>query len=287
VSEDQELIPIEQHTEDGEQLTQSGLEESEATSERALVPLQVSQVDFYGDELMVVLVEIGGERQVLVPLRQFCQYLGVDWSGQYRHVMHDDVLSTEVVSVAIATVIVPMRGRKRSYSTLCLPLDLLPGWLFGLTPSRVKPSLAPRLHRYRKECFRMLWQAFQQGSLWRTTQETDSSEEEIYSWLTRIGDRVWQARERAIQANLPATLTVEQWLRTLEHFKWKCAYCEQRLGIIIEHFIPLPLAGTTADNCVPSCYACNARKGNVHPSLVTSISRQVLDTIQSYLCSIS
>lgn len=256
------------------------------TADRALVPLQVSQIDFYGDVLLVVLVETNEERQTVVPLRQFCDYLGVDWSGQRQRLLRDDVLAAEMLSVAIPTTQI----RKRGYydrPVLCLPLDLLPGWLFGLMPSRVKPSLAPKLHQYRKECFRVLWQAFQQGSLWRTTQETDPSEEEIYSWLTRIGDRVWRARERAIQTNLPATLTVEQWLRTLEHFKWKCAYCGQRLGIIIEHFIPLPLAGTTADNCVPSCYACNARKGNVHPSLVTSISRQVLDTIQSYLCSIS
>ena len=78
LNEEQELMPIEQHTENGEQLTQAGLEEAEATSERALVPLLVSQVDFYGDGLTVVLVEIDGERQALVPLRQFCQYLGVD-----------------------------------------------------------------------------------------------------------------------------------------------------------------------------------------------------------------
>ena len=77
MSDGQELIPI-------EQLTQPGLEEAEAASEQALVALQVSQVDFYGDELMAVLVEIGGERQVLVPLRQFCQYLGVDWASQYQ-----------------------------------------------------------------------------------------------------------------------------------------------------------------------------------------------------------
>ena len=109
----------------------------------------MSQVGFHSDRLTAVLVEIDGERQVLVPLRQFCQYLGVDWSGQYRHVMHDAVLSTEVVSVAIATEFVPIRGRKRSYSTLCLPLNFLPRRLFGLTPSRVKPSLAPKLHQQR------------------------------------------------------------------------------------------------------------------------------------------
>jgi hypothetical protein len=62
VSEEQELIPSEQHIENGEQLTQSDQEEAEATSERAPVPLQVSQVDFFGDGLMVMLVEIGGER---------------------------------------------------------------------------------------------------------------------------------------------------------------------------------------------------------------------------------
>ena len=44
MSDDQELIPIEQRTENGEQLTQSGLEEAEAASEQALVALQVSQV---------------------------------------------------------------------------------------------------------------------------------------------------------------------------------------------------------------------------------------------------
>jgi predicted ribonuclease YlaK len=107
VSEDQELIPIEQHTENGEQLTQSGLEEAEATSERALVPLQVSQVDFYGDGLMVVLVEIGGESQVLVPLRQFCQYLGVDWASQYQRTKRDEILAREMAVVVITTTAGP------------------------------------------------------------------------------------------------------------------------------------------------------------------------------------
>ncbi len=69
LNDEQELSPIEQHTENGEQLTQAGLEEAEATSERAVVPLQVGQVDFYGDGLTVVLVEIDGDRQVLVPSR--------------------------------------------------------------------------------------------------------------------------------------------------------------------------------------------------------------------------
>ena len=38
MSEEQELIPLEQQTEDGEQLPQPVLGEAEATSERAIVP---------------------------------------------------------------------------------------------------------------------------------------------------------------------------------------------------------------------------------------------------------
>ncbi len=52
MSDDQELIPIDRQAENGEQLTQSGLEEAEATSERALIALPVSRVDFYGDGLI-------------------------------------------------------------------------------------------------------------------------------------------------------------------------------------------------------------------------------------------
>jgi hypothetical protein len=107
VSEDQELIPSEQHAEDGEQLTQSGPKEAEAVSERALVALRVSQLDFYGDGLMVVLVEIGGERQILVPLRQFCQYLGIDWASHYRKTKRDEILAREMAAVVITTTAGP------------------------------------------------------------------------------------------------------------------------------------------------------------------------------------
>ncbi len=165
MSEEQELIPLEQHTEDGERLPQPVLEEAEATSERALVPVQVSQIDFYGDGLTVVLVEIDGERQVLVPLRQFCQYLGVDWASQYQRTKRDEILAREMMSVVITTTLMPVRGQRQSYAALCLPLDLLPGWLFTLSPSRVKPEYRERVQRYRGLCYRALWRAFQRGEL--------------------------------------------------------------------------------------------------------------------------
>ncbi len=41
-----------------------------------------------------------------------------------------------------------------------LPLEMLPGWLFGIDAGRVKPELKEKIQRYRRECFRVLWQAF-------------------------------------------------------------------------------------------------------------------------------
>ena len=173
MSDDQELNPIEQHTENGEQLTQSGLEEAEAASEQALVALQVSQVDFYGDGLMVVLVEIGGERQVLVPLRQFCQYLGVDWASQYQRTKRDEILAREMAAVVITTTAGPgQRSGQQRHPVICLPLDLLPGWLFNISPSRVKPEYRERVQRYRGLCYRALWRAFQRGELFPVEEPT-------------------------------------------------------------------------------------------------------------------
>jgi 5-methylcytosine-specific restriction endonuclease McrA len=68
------------------------------------------------------------------------------------------------------------------------------------------------------------------------------------------------ARSRARAAHLPATLTEVQWAATLAHFADECAYCGG-VWYVVEHVWPLEQGGGTAwNNCVPSCYGCNARK---------------------------
>jgi 5-methylcytosine-specific restriction endonuclease McrA len=71
---------------------------------------------------------------------------------------------------------------------------------------------------------------------------------------------------RAEKAGLPATLTSQQWLATLNEFSWKCAYCQLRPYYVLEHFIPINLGGgTTSDNVLPSCRSCNCLKSFYHP----------------------
>ncbi len=119
--------------------------------ETALVPRAERTVDFYGDSISVALVE----DEIYVPLRPVSEFLGLRWNGQRERVMRDEVLSERIRLVNMHGA----DGRRREM--FCLPLDLLPGWLFGIAVSKAKPEFIPKLTRYRQECFKVLWREFQ------------------------------------------------------------------------------------------------------------------------------
>src|SRR6266487_798598 len=117
------------------------------------------------------------------------------------------------------------------------------------------------------------------------------------SKLTLCPDRATETmiREaRILQVNLslaqtydlPATLTFQQWIATLDYFGWTCAYCQEQPYEVMEHFIPISMrdryhpygaiiGGTTIKNCVPACYDCNARKRNNCPDYIWKVSNGV------------
>jgi hypothetical protein len=117
----------------------------------ALMPRAEREVDFYGDAIPVAIV--GDE--AFVPLRQITDFLGLNWSGQYLRVQRHEILARHVRKVAMTAA----DGKR--YESLCLALEYLPGWLFGVTTSRVREDLRDKLLRYQEECFRILWRAFQ------------------------------------------------------------------------------------------------------------------------------
>ncbi len=121
------------------------------SNESALIPTEQKTVLFYDDEIMAVQMEGGS---IFVPVRQLCDYLGVDWSAQYRRLSRDPVLGEVQATVAVTAT----DGRMREQ--VCLPLDYLNGWLFGVNADRVKPEIRERLIRYQKECYRVLARAF-------------------------------------------------------------------------------------------------------------------------------
>jgi hypothetical protein len=108
-------------------------------------------VDFYGDEL-VVIHQDGID---CTPVKPICNLLGIDWEAQRRRIQGDEVLAS------VAQVItVQVNGDDRPYPMLCLPLDFLHGWLFGVNTNLIRPELRERLILYKRECYRMLARAF-------------------------------------------------------------------------------------------------------------------------------
>jgi len=133
--------------------------------ERMLAPQESRVVDFYGDMLLVALVD----DVAYVALRPIVDFLGVDWAPQYQRLQRDEVLDEERRLV----VMTGADGKQREM--VSLPLEFLPGWLFGMSGTRFKDAKkAAKLKQYRRECFRILWRAFQTDLL-RPPSPTPSS----------------------------------------------------------------------------------------------------------------
>jgi hypothetical protein len=124
---------------------------------KAVVPTEEKTIVFYDDELQAVKLESG---EILVPVRRLCDNLGLSWAGQRERINRHEVLSEELKTVRVTRTVKEGGRGGGQVDTLCLPLDKVPGWLFGIQAGRVKEVIRPKLIRYQRECFRVLWDAF-------------------------------------------------------------------------------------------------------------------------------
>jgi hypothetical protein len=127
------------------------------TQSTALIPISERIVDFYGDPIYGLIVPGDEQPIIYVPLRPLCGYLGLDWSAQYRRLHRDTVLREVIRPVAMTATGSPTD----EHEVVCLPLEYLPGWLFSVNVTRVRPALQDKITQYRRECFKVLWRAFQ------------------------------------------------------------------------------------------------------------------------------
>ncbi len=89
----------------------------------------------------------------------------------------------------------------------------------------------------------------------------DALTDEEWDFVCKEGHRVQAQLKRARREGAIATLALHQWLTIINTFDGKCAYCQHRDIEVMDHLIPLPQGGTTADNVVPACHICNVSKG--------------------------
>ena len=86
-----------------------------------------------------------------VGMKALCEQMGLDWEGQRQRVSRDETLN----STACVIKVVATDGKTREM--VCLPLDMINGWLFGIDASRVKEDIRARVLAYQRECYVVLY----------------------------------------------------------------------------------------------------------------------------------
>jgi hypothetical protein len=89
-----------------------------------------------------------------VAIKPICDALTINWPSQLQRIKRHPVM-------AGGMVVITMPSASGDQPTVCLPLALLNGWLFGVSVSRVcDPARRARLIEYQRECFGVLAQHF-------------------------------------------------------------------------------------------------------------------------------
>ena len=100
-------------------------------------------------------------------MKPICENIGLDWKSQYSRMKRDDVLNSTMVIITT----VAEDGKKREM--ICLPIEYLNGWLFGIDINRCKPEIRDTLIKYKKECYQALHDYWFNGKAERKTTVDD------------------------------------------------------------------------------------------------------------------
>jgi len=197
------------------------------SSKQTLIPVDEQAVDFYGDEITTALVNIDERFQMYIPLRPICKYLGLAWSGQFERINRDPVLSGEVRFVRVTRT----NSRGGDPDTLCLPLEFLNGWLFGVNATRVKPELKEKVIRYQRECYKILWQAFQAEALTpNDTNEMTSSPGIIaLEQIREMGLAIAHMAQQQIELEQRLTTRIDRAAKVVGDIQRRLGVVERRL----------------------------------------------------------
>ena len=110
--------------------------------------MELIKVDFNNDS-----IEIIKETQSVV-IKDICLALGIDGNTQIKKLQADESYESKLIKVQT-------RGGLQEVFTI--PLSKLNGWLFSINPNKVKPEVKQKLIEYKKECFNVLNNYFNNG----------------------------------------------------------------------------------------------------------------------------
>ena len=126
---------------------------------------QISTQTISFNNQSLITIEQNGNHYVA--MKPICENIGLSWEPQLLRIKRDNVLS----STMIVMIIVAEDGKKREM--ICLPIEYLNGWLFGIDINRCKPEIRDTLIKYKKECYQALHDYWFNGKAERKTTADD------------------------------------------------------------------------------------------------------------------
>ena len=105
-------------------------------------------VDFNNHQLEVI------EETQSIVVKDICEAIGIGYISQYEKIVADESFESKLIKVQT-------RGGLQEVFTI--PLSKLDGWLFSINPNKVKPEVKQKLIEYKKECFNVLNNYFNNG----------------------------------------------------------------------------------------------------------------------------
>lgn len=168
-------------------------------------------IEFHGDRLL----GIENERGAFVPLKPLVQGMGLDWSAQLQRLKRDPILSEGVVMITTPS----------DQEGVCLPLDLVPGFLFRIDAGRVAVAVRGKVLHYQRECYSALARAFtnphpspKAGAHHGPNAEMPTAEARKLVAEARSTFRVMAARELWFSTGLPRTPSMYEQRKQLALF---------------------------------------------------------------------
>ncbi len=118
---------------------------------------------------------------ILVPIRPICDALGVTFSRQRKKIAEDPILGPTVALRAT------VGGDGKQREMVCLPFELVFGWLFTISPDNVaSDEAAEAVIRYKRECYHALFAHF--VTRFRYAQECNEKEIALLSQINNLKD---------------------------------------------------------------------------------------------------
>ena len=93
----------------------------------------IQTINFNNQQLLTV--EKDGIRYVAV--KPICENLGLDWASQFTKIKSNEILEPTIVFITT----VAEDGKNREM--VCLPIDMINGWLFTISPNKVSEEIKP------------------------------------------------------------------------------------------------------------------------------------------------